>query len=185
MLPVVVLALWCARRKKQRLSVLWCGYALYPFFAAELVYLACQVSVLLGYYWAVAYAPMFKFFFLFPLVIPVIAYELYYPALAGSACVVLGSVMNQIAIAYNGGKMPVYPTLSRLTGYFSENAMLRYDALHTLGNEATRFKVFTDYIDLGYSILSLGDVLIRVFIFLILYYSVVRLNDRAGLQKEN
>lgn len=185
MLPVLVLALWFAKLKKQRLLVLRKGYALFPFFVAELVYIVCQISVLSGSYWAVPYAYMFKFFFLLPLVIPVIAYNLYYPALAGSACVVLGSTMNQVAISYNGGKMPVYPTLSRLTGYFNESAMLQYDTVHSLGNADTKFKIFTDYIDLGYSVLSLGDVLIRVFVFLILYYSIVYLNARLNLQEEN
>ena len=175
MLPVVVLAIFIAKLRKQRPSVLLRAYALYPFFAAELLYIIVQVSVLAGQYWPIPYAGLFKFVFLFPLVIPVIAYGLYRPALIGSACVVLGSAMNQAAMHYNGGKMPVYPTLSRLTGYFND-ALLLQDSVHVLGTAGTKFKLLTDYIDLGYSVLSLGDVLIRVFIFLILYHSILYLS---------
>lgn len=183
-LPVVAVALLVAKLKKQRVSVLLRAWALYPFFAAELLYIVCQISVLTGHYWAIPYASLFKAFFLLPLLLPIVVYRLYLPSLAGSACVLLGSGMNRLVIAQNGGKMPVFPTLSRLTGYFNESAMLQYDALHTLGNAETKFKFLADYIDLGYSILSLGDILIRVFIFLIVYYTILRLNEREGNRKE-
>lgn len=80
--------------------------------------------------------------------------------------------MNRFVMSQNGGKMPVYATLSKHTGYFDEMVLGTADQIHILGNEATKYKILTDYIDVGYSILSIGDVLIHAFIFMVVYDTI-------------
>ena len=72
--------------------------------------------------------------------------------------------------------MPVFPSLSYITGYAKPEGFGLVNDLHILGNSQTNLKILTDYIDLGYSILSIGDILIRIFVFLIIYKSIVKSN---------
>jgi hypothetical protein len=107
-------------------------------------------------------------------------YSLYKPAIWGSASIVFGTVLNKFVIAQNGGKMPVYPSLSYLTGYLSPDMFGSMDSLHILGNAETKFKFLTDYIDYGYSILSPGDIFIHLFACIMLYSMIVAINDQHG-----
>jgi len=84
-------------------------------------------------------------------------------------------------MSQNGGKMPVYATLSKYTGYFDEVVINTVDKVHVLGNEATRYKILTDYIDVGYSILSIGDVLIHAFIVIVVY-NAIKENSNKNIQ---
>jgi len=84
-------------------------------------------------------------------------------------------------MSQNGGKMPVYATLSKLTGYFDESTLGTVDQVHILGNEATKYKILTDYIDVGYSILSIGDILIHAFIVMVVY-SAIKENSNKHIQ---
>ena len=79
--------------------------------------------------------------------------------------------------------MPVYPTLSYLTGYVTPESFGSIDSLHILGNAETKLKVLTDYIDYGYSILSIGDVIIHLFVCFMLFYLIKAVNIRYGGQK--
>ena len=80
----------------------------------------------------------------------------------------------------NGGKMPVFPTLSYLTGYVNSRNLNLGGGIHVLGDGATRLKVLTDYIDIGYSVLSIGDVLVRVMGFLAVYATLRHFAQKAA-----
>ena len=45
--------------------------------------------------------------------------------------------------------MPVYATLSNYTGYFDESVLGTVDQIHILGTEETKYKILTDFIDVG------------------------------------
>ena len=90
----------------------------------------------------------------------------------GAACVFGGGILNDLAIKANGGFMPVFPSISYITGYVKPESFNVVKDIHVLGSSASKFKILTDYIDLGYSILSVGDVFIRVFVFLVIFYSI-------------
>ena len=72
--------------------------------------------------------------------------------------------------------MPVFPSLSYLTGYARLDSFSIVNDIHILGNTNTHWKILTDYIDVGYSILSIGDVLVHFFAFFILYETIKALN---------
>ena len=48
---------------------------------------------------------------------PEIVYREYISAIIGSIFVIVGGILNDIAISANNGYMPVFPSLSYLTGY--------------------------------------------------------------------
>lgn len=143
----------------------------YPFYAVELVYIIFQINLFLGDYSFISYASALKTASLYTLLIPIFIYKLYVPALAGSGFIITGTALNELVKHFNGGKMPVYPTLSRVTGYFS-NAALQNSPLHMLGGSDTKLKFLSDYIDVGYSVLSIGDLLVHMFVLIIFYYGI-------------
>jgi hypothetical protein len=94
----------------------------------------------------------------------------------GSIFIFIGSILNDIAIKYNNGKMPVFPKLSYWTGYVKEDSFTKINDIHVWGNSSTKLKFLTDIIDTGYSILSIGDVFIRVFVFIIIFNVIKHIN---------
>ena len=78
--------------------------------------------------------------------------------------------MNRFVISANDGHMPVYPTLSRLTGYYRDGVLgetADIDGLHILMTSSTKLNWLADYIDLGFSVLSPGDLLIHAFLVIV------------------
>jgi len=152
------------------------AYALYPLLFLEIGFWVLQVTVFMHNYYFIQYASYVKSAYLYVMFIPIIVYKLYKPALCGSASVLVGTGLNKLVMSANGGKMPVYPTLSYYTGYYSKEAMPVTGNIHCIGTAATKLKILTDYIDVGYCILSIGDLLVHAFTFIILFYTIKSLN---------
>lgn len=169
MILQVLLAALVGKLKGYRVGYALTRRSFIPFYLVEVIYCYFQFNVFFGNYVFVQYAPIIKSASLYTLILPVIVYKLYLPAIAGSGFIALGSILNELAKHANGGKMPVYPTLSRLTGYFSEEALAN-SSLHIMGNSDTKLKILCDYIDVGYSIISVGDLLVHLFVFIIFLY---------------
>jgi len=179
MILQVVFAVIAGKLKGYRVGHALTRKSFIPFYVIELVHIFFQLNAIFGNYAFVRYAPILKSASLYSLLIPVLVYKLYIPALAGSGFIVLGSILNELVKHANGGKMPVFPTLSRLTGYFNEEAIAS-SSLHVLGNSETKLKFLCDYIDIGYSVLSIGDLLIHFFTFIIFFFvmkTVTKQND--------
>jgi hypothetical protein len=49
--------------------------------------------------------------------------------------------------------------------------------IHILGGQTTKLKLLTDIFDVGYSIMSIGDIMIHLFTFVIIYNAVKRINN--------
>ncbi len=177
----ILLAILYAKRKGYNIKSIFRDYSLYPLAVAEFFYIILQVNVFFGNYSYVRYASVFKTLYLYTLIIPIVVHKLYKPGFYGSLLVMIGSLMNKFVMSQNGGKMPVFPSLSKYTGYFSEAPLGTVDQIHIMGNEATKYKILTDYIDVGYSILSIGDVLIHAFIFMVVYFTIKE-NSRKNIQ---
>jgi len=97
------------------------------------------------------------------------------PVVVGAICTAVGSKLNQIAVFYNNNKMPVFISNSWATGYAKADMFsrsLKYGDYHIMGNMYTRLIPLTDIFDAGYMSFSIGDVLVRSFAFLIIYYSI-------------
>ena len=94
---------------------------------------------------------------------------------------VIGGALNDIAIKANGGFMPVFPKLSLWTGYAKLDSFTKVNDIHILGNANVKLKFLTDIFDLGYSILSIGDIFIRFYIFIIIYSSIKSINNNSEI----
>ena len=152
--------------------------SLLPLIALEIVFWVFQISAWMGDYRFVPYGGWLQMGCILSLLWPILKFRLYPRALAGAAMVCAGSLLNRAAMAANGGSMPVYPTLSRLTGYYRDGALAASgDVRHILMSGSTRLNFLGDYIDAGLSVMSVGDLLIHGFVTLIIYGVAARLDD--------
>ncbi|MDD2418137.1 MAG: DUF5317 family protein [Oscillospiraceae bacterium] len=175
----VLLAIILAKYKGYRVTKALKRAPFYPFYVMEIIYVIFQVSIFLNCYYFVPYASILKSTTMYVLLIPIFVYKLYLPAIAGSGFIAVGTIMNKLVINANGGKMPVYPTLSKYTGYFTEE-MIKHSSLHSLGGPDTKLKLLSDYIDVGYSVLSIGDLFIHMFIFIVFFYGIKAVTNTSN-----
>lgn len=178
MILFLLITLAFAKIKGYKIQPIFKAYALYPYFLLEFITVFLQIQIFFDNFVFVQYAPYIKTAYLMSLIIPIIVYKLYKPGLIGAGLILAGTLFNKFVMWQNGGKMPVYATFSKLTGYYSESAIATADGIHVIGSDTTRFKVLSDWIDIGYSILSIGDVLIHLFTVIIVYYAIREINLR-------
>lgn len=98
---------------------------------------------------------------------------------ASLACLFGGFGLNSLVMHFNNGKMPIYPNISWSTGYTQYDMIInatKYGDFHVLGDHTTKLIFACDIFDFGTSILSIGDILCRLFAFIVVYYSVKQLN---------
>ena len=180
MVIMILGAMLLAKIKGNKISLLFATWIFYPTLILECVLFFFQLNAFLGNYYFVQFASIYKNVYLLSYLIPILALKLYKPAMIGSASILTGTLLNNFVIAQNGGKMPVFPSLSYLTGYFKPESFQFVNDIHILGSASTHWKILTDYIDVGYSILSPGDLLVHFFSFLILYETIKALNARQN-----
>lgn len=142
----------------------------------ELLYLVVQANIFIENYGVIKYVGLFKTLYLCAYLPLIFTYRQYISAIIGSIFVVIGGLLNDIAIYANNGYMPVFPSLSYLTGYAKLDAFSKVNDIHILGDSSTKLKFLTDIFDIGYSVLSLGDIFIRGFVFIIIYNTVKYIN---------
>ncbi|MDD3242085.1 MAG: DUF5317 family protein [Bacilli bacterium] len=181
----ILLAFLFAKIKGYKIKLLFKSWTIYPVIIFEIIYLIGQVTIFSGNYEFIEFITSLKIFYLCTYLLLVFKYELYISSIIGAIFVLLGGVLNNIAIKANEGFMPVYPTLSYLTGYIKPEAFDLVKDIHILGNSQTKLKILTDFIDLGYSVLSIGDVFIRVFVFIIIYNSIKKISKLATKEEKH
>ena len=179
MIEVILIALLIGKIKGYNLKPFFKSWAMYPILGYELIYIYLQATIFLGDYRFVQYANTLKIFYLYLFLIPIIKYKKYYSAIIGCIFIFIGSTLNNIAIKANNGSMPIFPTLSYWTGYVKEDSFIRINDIHILGNSGTRLKFLTDIVDIGYSILSIGDIFIRCFAFIIIFNVIKEVNKEV------
>lgn len=176
MIDALIISAVISKIKHYKLKYLFRTWTFYPILLTQLILIFCQISVFSGTYYFVRFASAVETAIILSYVFSIIVFRLYKPAILGSFSIFFGSALNKFVISQNGGKMPAFPSLSYITGYVTPEAFGKADSLHILGNEATKFKFLTDYIDLGYSILSIGDVFIHLFSVIMLYSIIKAVN---------
>lgn len=93
----------------------------------------------------------------------------------GLPLVWLGYGLNMLAVTANGGKMPVFVSNSWWTGYVKSDMFIdsgRFGDFHVLGDAYTKLIPLCDTWDFGYMCISIGDIAIRAFAFMIIYNSI-------------
>jgi hypothetical protein len=183
----IIFAFLVAKLKGYKIKYLFRAWAVYPSLFLGVVFVFLTVNVFINNYCIAQFASIFKQVYLYSFILPIIFYKLYKPGIIGSGLILTGTLLNKFVMFQNGGKMPVYPTLSYITGYVKPNTFSQIKDIHILGNAGTNFKILTDYIDLGYLIMSIGDLFIHFFSIMIFYYTIKAMNikyaDNHILQK--
>ena len=181
MIETIILAFVVAKIKGYKLKPLFKSWTIYPILAFAMMYVIFEVMVFMDNYSLIKYTNVFKFLYLSIFLVLIIKYQLYFSAIIGSVFIFIGSILNNIAIASNNSKMPVFPSVSYVTGYVKASSFHGIDNLHILGGQSTKLKFLTDIVDVGYSIMSIGDIFIRLFVFIIIYNAIKHIN-KAKMQ---
>lgn len=184
MLIEILAVLLFAKLKRFRISLLFRSWTIYPVLIVQLFVIACETSIFFHSNYFIRFAPITAPAVILSFCFAVVVYRLYKPAILGSLSVVLGSSLNRFVIAQNGGSMPVFPSLSYFTGYADPTLLGEADQLHILGDGTVKYKFLTDYIDFGYSILSIGDVFIHFFFCIMLYSMIIAANNRFSYSEK-
>jgi hypothetical protein len=178
MIETILLSIAAAKLRGYRIKLLFMSWEIYPVLAFELMYIILEFTIFKGNYNFIKYTSIFKTLYIAVFLILVIRYNQYVSALIGSVFIIAGSLLNNLAISSNNGKMPVFPTLSYLTGYIKPGVFSKVNDIHALGNSLTKYKLLTDIVDVGYSIMSIGDIFIRVFAFIIIFNTIKYINKK-------
>lgn len=177
----ILFALIYGKYRRYNIKPLFQRKEIYYVLAVEVIYICLQATLFAGNYSAIKYAGILKSIYLCTYLGLVLKHQLYKEAIIGSGFIFLGSMCNNLAMAANGGKMPVFPSLSYLTSYAKPEAFTIAHQVandfHILGDENTKLKILTDVVDIGYSILSVGDLFIRVFVVIIIYGAIRKTNQ--------
>lgn len=173
----ILLAFLISKIKRYEIKKIFKIWQIYPVFLCVLIYIGLQITVFLGNYSFIKYSKIFETIYILSYIFLILKFRLYYSVIIGSIFIFIGSLLNKIVILANNGNMPVFPKLSYITGYINDKSFLNANDVHALGNEATKFKFLSDIIDIGYSVMSIGDICIRMFGVIIIYNSIKYINE--------
>lgn len=176
MIETILISLIFCKIKKLKIKPLFKSWTIYPVIIMELIYLFIQINVFMDNYMFIKYVGVLKVVYLCSYLPMIFTYNQYISAIIGSVFVFIGGILNDIAIGANNGYMPVFPYLSYITGYANIEAFDKVNDIHILGDSSAKLKLLTDIFDIGYSVLSLGDIFIRGFVFIVIYNVVKNLN---------
>lgn len=179
MIETILLAMLISKIKGYKLKPMLKAWVFWPMLMLTLFSIFINIAIFCGYYDFVRYSAWLEKAYLLTFLLIVFRYELYVSAIIGSGAILIGTTLNKLAMSANGGKMPIFPSLSYITGYVKSDSFEKIKGIHILGNEHTKLKILTDYIDLGYSVLSIGDIFIRFFTFIIVYNSIKLLSKES------
>lgn len=96
------------------------------------------------------------------------------PATISMICLALGSQLNKVVLKANNGYMPSFPDVGYSTGFVKPDFV--EDGIHILGNAYSHLIPLCNVFDIGIGILSPGDILVRFYVFIILYYAIKNSN---------
>lgn len=178
MLETIIIAFIACKVKGYKIKGIFKNWAIYPVLILEVVYLFCQINIFMGNYFVIKYVGTLKTTYLCSYLPLIFVYNKYIQAIIGSIFIAFGGFLNDIAIKANNGFMPVFPKLSYLTGYGKIEAFDKVNDIHILGESSTKLKFLTDIFDVGYSVLSIGDIFMRVYVFIIIYSVVKEINTK-------
>ena len=176
MLETIIIALIICKIKGYNIIPLFRSWTIYPIVIMEFINIVLQANIFMENYELIKYAGILKIIYLCSYLPLIFKYKEYISAIIGSVSIVFGGLLNDIAIKANNGFMPVFPSLSYLTGYSNTESFSKVKDIHILGGANTNLKFLTDIFDLGYSILSIGDIFIRLYVFIIIYNAVKNIN---------
>lgn len=185
MIEAFLIALLVAKIRKYRLAPLFKEWTTYLVIIFALVCLYMNFSIFQGNTFVFQYANGIKVAYGLIFAFLIIKYGLYKAGFLGAASLVMGGLLNSAVMKANGGKMPVFPSVSYFTGFMTPETfkfMESFDNVHVQGSASTKLAFLADYIDFGYSIMSPGDVLFYSVVFFIVYSMIKHLNSSRPIR---
>lgn len=184
MAETIIIALIVAKIKGYKIKPLFKTWTIYPVVFMELIYVVMQICIFNENYEVIKYVGVLKTIYLCSYLPLIFKYEQYISAIIGSIVMVIGGILNNLAIAANNGMMPVFPNLSYVTGYATVESFSKVNDIHILGDSQTKLKFLTDIFDVGYSALSLGDIFIRFYVFIIIFKTIKYINETSYIKNK-
>ena len=154
-------------------------WSIYPVIIMSIFYVYLQCTIMNQNYYFLQYQHIIKNAILGSYMVlgldVLLRYEKYKEYIIACCSLLCGFTLNYIVMHFNQGKMPIFPDISYSTGYTQYNVIMnasKFSDFHVLGDHTTRLIFLSDIFDIGGSIWSPGDVLCRLFAFIIVYFSV-------------
>jgi len=153
--------------------------SIYPVIFMSIFYIYLQYTIMNQNYYFLQYQHIIKNAILGSYMIlgldVLFRYEKYKEYIIACCSLLCGFTLNYIVMYFNNNLMPIFPSVSYSTGYTQYNMIMnasKYGDFHVLGDHMTNLIFLSDIFDVGGSILSPGDLLCRLFAFLIVYFCV-------------
>jgi len=177
--------------QKYNIKKIFKHWSLYPSLLFVLFYLYLEYTMFTQNYYFLPYQYIIKTATLlsfFPLIITYKLFEnpkyinndylsvLTSPMTIAGCCLLIGTFLNKLAMYYNDNQMPTYPSVTFWVGYIKPDGFI--DGVHVLGNAYSNMILLCNIWDLGFTVLSPGDVIIRFFPLIILFYSIKKSNEK-------
>lgn len=176
MLETILITLIICKLKGYKIVPLFKSWTIYPVIFMEFLNVIVCITLFNGNYEFLKYTKLMEFLYICSYLPMIFKYNQYKNAIIGALSIVIGGFLNDLAIKANGGMMPVFPHLSYVTGYVKTDSFIKANDVHILGGMNTNLKFLTDIFDLGYAILSIGDIFIRFYVFIIIFSVIKNIN---------
>jgi len=154
-------------------------WSMYPVIIMSIFYVYLQYTIINQNYYFLQYQHIIKNAILGSYMVlgldVLFRYEKYKEYIIACCSLLCGFILNKIVMHFNNNLMPIFPDISYSTGYTQYDMIInsnRFSDFHVLGNHLTNFIFLADIFDMGGSIWSVGDILVRIFAFIIVYFSV-------------
>ena len=161
-----------------------------------LLYIILEILIFNNYYKIIEYTNIFKAITILSFFGLICQYELYdsmydkykgkglkafvtSPFILAIICLFVGYSLNYVAIVSNGGHMPVFVSNTYFSGYTDIEEFTK-DSFYILGDHTSKAIPLCDTIDIFYSNLSIGDLFIRCYAFIILFFSLKKSNKKLN-----
>jgi hypothetical protein len=179
-------------KKKLNIKLIFYDWPIYFPLICLIGYIVFEVMIFNDQYWITQYGTIIKPVTLLSYFGLMYKYNLYYsqnkskselvrflisPFIIGIIFLVLGYIFNGIAILSNNGHMPVFPSYTYFTNY-TDISSFTEDSFYILGDHTSKAIWACDCIDIFYSNLSLGDVFVRIYVAILIYFSIKRVNEK-------
>jgi len=158
-------------------------WSVYPVIFMSIFYVYLQYTIMNQNYYFLQYQHIIKNAILGSYMIlgldVLFRYEKYKEYITACCSLLCGFTLNKIVMYFNNNLMPIFPDISYSTGYTQYDMIInmsKFSDFHVLGDHTTNLIFLSDIFDMGGSIWSVGDILVRVFAFLIVYFSVKEIN---------
>ena len=182
MILFILLAIVIAKLRRYRIGVLLREPSLIPIWAIEIIFWLLQICIWRQDYRFIGLAGYLQTASILALLWPILKFRLYPQAIVGAVMVTVGSALNRIVMYVNDGMMPVVPSFSGFTKYYHEGALeVSQDVRHVIMSDTTKLNFLADYIDVGFSVISIGDVLVHLFTTVVIYCVIAKCNQRKEI----